>query len=258
MLSPDSLQSYICKAMSKRDNSKLSPPAPKKVCKSAAGDTRQSSLLKFFTSPQAGESSRSTRPHFADNTPQYFGVHLYSAQDISDSCGLEKNYKEHWNKNAVAICKDEAVRKKLKDKTAIHGAINTRWTLHKSMLLNLQVEELVIRASQIHSDEISLQCEVSTMKSNRVKVMELTEQIVVLKGTDTQEDQEEEATEMMKELRRLQSNLKKAIDTKKQELENFKSAQLLTATETEELPPEEFQEILTEMLGESDQIPCDN
>jgi len=41
------------------------------------------------------------------------------------------------------------VRHKLRDKTAIQGAINSAWTLHKSDLLELQAYELTVYVGEM-------------------------------------------------------------------------------------------------------------
>lgn len=89
-------------------------------------------------------------------SPEFFGLHMYSEEDIHTSVGLDKNYKEFWNAKALELCKDEKARHKLQDKAGIQGAINTIWTLHKSDLLKIQVEELTIYVSQVYNDEVAM------------------------------------------------------------------------------------------------------
>ena len=106
--------------MARRSQSQLTPPAPKKF-RSSDGSS-QPSLFHFF-SPTSGECSMSTRPVFVDqSSPEYLGIHIYSAKEISESSGLDRDYKEYWNEHVVNLCKDPTVRKKLKDKAILLGS----------------------------------------------------------------------------------------------------------------------------------------
>ena len=53
----------------------------------------------------------------------------------------------------MELCEDKHVRHKLKDKSAIQGAINTSWILHKSDLLALRVDELNICMRESYTEE---------------------------------------------------------------------------------------------------------
>ena len=88
-----------------------------------------------------------SKPRTVDFTPEYLGLKMYTSKDIDESSGFDKQYKEFWNAKASELCQDKTVRHKLKDKSAIQGAINTSWTLHKSDLLELEAEELAVYVS---------------------------------------------------------------------------------------------------------------
>jgi hypothetical protein len=157
-------------------------------------------------------------------------MHTYSEGDIADSSGLDKEYKQFWNAKAAELCHDKAVRHKLKDKAAIQGAINSLWTLHKSDLLQLQADEVAVYVDQAYTDETVKASALSTVQGNLKKTMELTECISLVYANAT-EEMGDEMSELMKDLRKSQSALKKAIDRKNHELQQLVTRQPLKATD---------------------------
>ena len=57
-------------------------------------------------------------------------VKLYSDAEIQNSTGKTKEYREFWNKKAEEICREAEFAKF--SKAAVHGVINTSWTLKKA------------------------------------------------------------------------------------------------------------------------------
>ena len=57
-------------------------------------------------------------------------VKLYSDAEIQNSTGKTKEYREFWNKKAEEICGEAEFAKF--SKAAVHGVINTSWTLKKA------------------------------------------------------------------------------------------------------------------------------
>ena len=57
-------------------------------------------------------------------------VKLYSDAEIQNSTGKTKEYHEFWNKKAEEICGEAEFAKF--SKAAVHGVINTSWTLKKA------------------------------------------------------------------------------------------------------------------------------
>lgn len=88
-----------------------SPAAKKRPCSSKG--TTLSTLHMFFKSHDS--SGEKPKPKTVEYSPEFFGLHTYSEQDIHNSVGLDKNYKEFWNAKALELCKDEKARSKLKD-----------------------------------------------------------------------------------------------------------------------------------------------
>ena len=57
-------------------------------------------------------------------------VKLYSDKEIQNSTGKMKEYREFWNKKVEEICSEAEFEKF--SKAAVHGVINTAWTLKKA------------------------------------------------------------------------------------------------------------------------------
>ena len=64
---------------------------------------------------------------------------------ITDCFGTTKWYE---------LCSDVSVREKLKDKSAIQGAINVSWTMQKSSLLQVQADEVREESKTIYTDPV--------------------------------------------------------------------------------------------------------
>ena len=56
-------------------------------------------------------------------------VKLFSSKEIGDAQGLEKIRRKFWNEKAEELCQDRVLKKW--KATAIHGVIDTAWTLKK-------------------------------------------------------------------------------------------------------------------------------
>ena len=109
-------------------------PSPKK----------QTTLYAYFSklsSSSQGATSSSRYPRSISVTPESVGIHSYDSNSIDNSSGLDKEYKEFWNAQALELCTNKAVTQKLKTPKEIEGAINTKWTLHKTELLSLLAEK---------------------------------------------------------------------------------------------------------------------
>ena len=120
--------------------------------KGTADSATQSTLHRFFKSTSAAKQNR---PTTVNCTRQHLGIHVFTDEDISKSKGLDKQYKIFWNDIAKELCQDKDVQHKLKDKSAIQGAINTSWTIHKTDLLQLQADELCEQFSLLYEDEVA-------------------------------------------------------------------------------------------------------
>ena len=62
---------------------------------------------------------------------------------IDKACGLNQHRLRFWNDKAAEICSDRSTLLALgNNREAVEGAIHSSWTLHKTSLLELQLEEL--------------------------------------------------------------------------------------------------------------------
>ena len=67
------------------------------------------------------------------------------------------------------LCLDKGVRHKMNDKSGIQGAINTSWTIHKTDLLQLQVDELSVKFNEVYKDKVTHSHLLSSVESNKKK-----------------------------------------------------------------------------------------
>ena len=146
----------------------------KRLSTSQRADTKkrrtvQTSLYKFFDSDSASKLKTGVNPPAATHaqasastsraltvpgTPQEFGIHVYTQAQIESSKGMLKDYRLFWNDKVYELCSDVAVREKLKDKSAIQGAINVSWTMQKSSLLQVQADEVREESKTIYTDPV--------------------------------------------------------------------------------------------------------
>ena len=121
-------------------------------------DSRSTSKLKTDVNPPAVviQAASTSRALTVPETQQDFGIHVYTQAQIQSSKGMLKDYRLFWNDKAYDLCSvcDVAVREKLKDKSAIQGAINVSWTLQRSSLLQVQADEVREESKTIYSDPV--------------------------------------------------------------------------------------------------------
>ena len=125
-------------------------PSADPICDTSLFPKRQATLHAYFPT----STGNSTCPRSIAVTPESIGIHTYDANSIENSVGFDKEYREFWNTQAVELCANKAVTQKLKTKKEIEGAINTKWTLHKTELLSLLAEKVSVRLSQVYNDPI--------------------------------------------------------------------------------------------------------
>ena len=89
------------------------------------------------------------------------GLKFFSACEIQEAEGLEKDYRLFWNIKLQEICGDKKARS-LNNK-AIVGAVTTSWYLHKVDLMQLQVDELT---SLLHPEYSPGEVELKTKSVN--------------------------------------------------------------------------------------------
>ena len=120
----------------------------------------QSTLFKYCK-----QNPTSSKAAF-DFSPQQYGIHVYSEDEIKKVVGLKQDFRKFWNEKAAEICKDKSSRDKLHNKNAIEGAIYTSWRLQCSHLLQLQAEEVIEDAKAYITDSVSRALFVSSIQKN--------------------------------------------------------------------------------------------
>lgn len=109
-------------------------------------------LNSKLSSPSTCHSTNESTSHNVTVSPEYYGIHIYTEEELSSSTGLQKQFRIYWNEKANEICSDKSIRSKLHNKAAIQGTIYTSWSLHKTHLLQLQVEEFEAQAKKVYPD----------------------------------------------------------------------------------------------------------
>ena len=200
--------------MSKRKAENYPEDPQKRPC------TSQATMFKYFQPATCGEHSEA-RPSTV-MTPDYYGIHLYTATEMSSATGLQKNFRTFWNEKARELCADKSVRAKLHSKTAIQGAICASWTLHKTHLLQLQVEEVEDLAKRFHPDDAVRAHLLTPVTSNLDRMLTAyatvnatSESIAALTSTAEKKKMEKELDEETSELKKAQDALVKALERRK-------------------------------------------
>ncbi len=133
------------------------------MSKRASQSTSQSSTTKRRKGVNIGQqpitsflgpgSSRSSVPY---PTALHTGLRVYTEKEIEDApSGMERTFRKFWNVEAERICQDKNCLKHLRTKTAIHGAINTAWIMHKSELLFVDADGVRLLAEDKYGQEES-------------------------------------------------------------------------------------------------------
>ena len=140
---------------------------------------------------------------------------------------------------------------KLRDKTAIQGTINSAWTLHKSDLLELQADEVTVYVGEILGNDLTKEATLSTVNKNKEKMIDLIDSLRIVHAKEG-EKRGEEITELMRDLRKCQSALKKSIDHKYEEMRTIP----FTAHDPE-MSPNEVEIMVEEIANETYFEPAD-
>lgn len=185
----------------------------------------QASLEKFFspttTAKQSSGSSSSSAAPKVVLTPEYYNIHIYSDSEIENAKGLQKDFRKFWNEKAREICADKGVRAKLRNTSAIKGAIFTSWTLHKTHILKMKADEIEQEAKVAHPDEVNHDLLLTSMRRNVDKMLQAYA-ATIAKSEEISESTERQEKE--KELHQEMSDLKKAQDALQKSMERRQSA----------------------------------
>ena len=116
-------------------------------------------------------------------------------------------------------------------------------------LLQLQAEELALNVRLTSADKVSEAITLTSVQLNAEKMMDLTESLRLVYA-NASEEMADDISELMKELRRTQSSLKKAQDRKGQELHQSNTTTPLRATTPELLSANELEDLVKEIKQE--------
>ena len=94
---------------------------------------------------------------------------------------------------------------------------------------------MAVYVGQAYADEIAQASTLSTVQANKAKVTEITETLRLVYSDAYEGGGGDEVKELMKELRKCQSALKKSIDRKRQEIHKIKSASVMATAAPEML-----------------------
>ena len=220
----------------------------------------QRSILKFFK-PEGTSASELPSSSGTVITPDFYGIRLFDDTDISSATGLQKEFRSYWNEKAHEICADRSIRGKLQSKAAIQGTIYTSWTLHKTHLLQLQVDELQEEAKKIYRDDIAREHALTAVTKNSERMQQayacttvLGESISSLAG-DEKKVKEVELEKAMTELKKAQDALSKALERRKADLlaamKDVEERQIITTTPAIQLSDSDMEELIETVKNES-------
>lgn len=233
--------------MAKRTSSTTEPEVSRKQpCRE---DLLQSSLFKFYK--PRDDSAEKLRPSTVPLTPASFNINIYSQSDIEKACGLNQQRLRFWNDKAAEICADRsAVRELGNSREAIEGAIHSSWTLHKTSILELQLEELEEKAKAKYDDEVAREHVLMTAKKNLVRLQASHATVTTLsdmiaESSGFQKVQlENQLSQEMSELKKAQDALSKAIQ--RSPVTETKDA-VMKVNSPAKLSDEEFGALITEV-----------
>lgn len=247
--------------MSKR-KSEICPPAPSGTKRQCSTVTVQSSLHDFFQRKGTQSGSCSSVPSSKRiQSPESYGIRIYNSQEIETAKGLEKDYRTFWNAKAVELCGDKSAQSRLGSKVAIQGAINTSWTLYKTDLLKLKVEELCRSASDVYPDDKEREPMLSSIYRNVDRMTAATATMNTLyaeletgcpEPSHLKETQDVVAKELT-ELRKSQEALIKALGRMEMKLGLAKQKQqdvMITTDPPEQLSSKELESIIHQITTE--------
>ena len=212
----------------------------------------QTTLFKYCRQNPTSTSSKAA----FDFSPQQYGIHIYSEDEIKKAVGLKQDFRKFWNEKAVEICKDKNSRDKLHNKNAIEGAIYASWRLQCSHLLQLQAEEVIEDAKACITDSVSRALFLSSIQKNleRMQEAQASTHQHVFEATsidDPSEKQlfESELHQKMSHLKSAQNALKKAIIDKRWQLNTEtgvakQEAEILIADTPTELSGDEMEMLI--------------
>ncbi len=207
--------------------------------KKKAKVSRQPTLMDMFSPNRLSVSSE---PYSAARARK---VKIFSAEEIEDSQGLKKTYRQFWNNKAEELCKISALRTFKPGE--IQGAINVAWIIKKTEYLKDELEEIdkkindkcpvdILRKFQLSAKTLEknrervetastslrdLQQELTRARQEYIDSSKSNRQAASVKVDKLENDLQSQLTEM----RKAQDALRKAIDTRRRLLNQLHTTQ---------------------------------
>ncbi len=188
----------------------------------------------------------------AINPGLQYGIRVYTDKEINEVEGLEGEFRKFWNEKAAELCNNAAVRHKLRNKTAIQGAIHTSWNLHKTSLLEIQVDELRAKATDAYIEESTVSNKLASIERNAQRMRDTKDRISILsQQLERGEGDPETPTQLhveMSELKKAQDALKKALQRRKAEIDIIIQEQQKKSLESASCVPQLTDEELEDVV----------
>ena len=216
----------------------------------------QTTMFRYFQSPTSSHQSSSPRPSIA-MTPQAYGIHCYTDEEIAGAKGLQKTFRKFWNAKASELCSNREVRAKLQKKTAIQGAIYSSWALEKTLHLQLQAEEVQEEAKTMYVDEVARDRILTPITRNLERMLQAYALVNHLyeemhSGGPSASNMEEALDKELTELRKAQDALQKAIKRRQFDLAVSERDQedLMTTSSPVKISDDELEKLVKAVISE--------
>ena len=229
------------------------PPPPIIIMKKAKSS--QSTLHKYFggTGPLSSDLPQKKRRCGLS------GLTLYTEEEISESKGMDKSFKQFWNRKVEEISTDKSCKKRLQSRSSMQGAIYTAWTLQKTEYLVIEADEI----KKISKDLAHLKS-LKKMNTCHYDVIAEYNYLEELHKEGASRDliaiAEKKIEEKMSDLKKAQLALTKAIARRRETAhhEEIKRAQDQSSTTSLSLSENDTQSLPTEVMEKLvDDIKCE-
>ena len=149
---------------------------------------------------------------------------IYSQPEINSSKGLEKVRRHFWNTKGEEVCRDKTLR--TWTKTALHGVIDTSWTLKKTALLAMEANKILNEKKgnmgKTKQREGTLAQNLERTLAKHSELLSINSKLAALNDPENTtrdkkskiEKLETSAREAMGELKRAQESARKAIENR--------------------------------------------
>ena len=223
----------------------------------------QATLFNYYEAGQEGPSSSKDKvkekPKIARD-PSSYGIHVYTQSEIDKSQGNNKEFRKFWNDKAFELCSHRVVTSTLQDnRAAIEGAIYTSWTLHKTSLLELRMEEIENKCLKVYADEVTREHVLTVAKRNLERMRQAhasTDSLysVISMSPESSSDISELQSQLstaVSELKKSQEALQKSMERRQVDIDLAGCEEVITAASPEPLAQSDI-EVMVKMIKYED------